>query len=117
MACHPKSVSQALRTDILLSCQGRPSAGLLPLVGAAPLRIASAAVKPVLEAFLLAACKAYLLRMVIDTYAGPLTDPHQAALQRRFGHDKGKKASASEAGMQQPPSLRKGSKEVIAATW
>ncbi len=50
-------------------------------------------------------------------FAGPLTDPHQAALQRRVGHGKDKGASSADAGVQQPllPSLRRGSKQVIAA--
>ena len=50
-------------------------------------------------------------------FAGPLTDPHQASLQRRVGHGKDKGASSADAGVQQPllPSLRRGSKQVIAA--
>ena len=75
---------------------------------------------PVPEASLLAVCKAPLLSMIISLcgmFAGPLTDPHQAALQRRVGHGRGKETSSSDAGVQQPllPSLRKGSKQVIAA--
>ena len=50
-------------------------------------------------------------------FAGPLTDPHQTALQRRVGYGKGREASSADAGVQQPllPTLRKGSKKVIAA--
>ena len=49
----------------LLSCQGRPSAGLLPQVRDATVGPASVAVVPVPEASLLAGCKAYLLSMII----------------------------------------------------